>query len=273
MGGSMNILEKCIVKPEKKFRLSGADPDSTLGLKDKEEAKVLLQENRKKLGELQEVFYASREKGLIIVLQAMDAGGKDGTIRHVMHGVNPQGCRVAGFKAPSTDELSRDYLWRIHQQVPPRGEIAIFNRSHYEDVLVVRVHSLAPKGTWSRRYHHINEFERMLVEEGFIIRKFFLYISKDEQKKRFEERLRDRRKNWKFSLGDVEERAYWDTYMEAFEDVVNKCSTSEAPWFVIPSDRKWVRNVAVSSILVKTLEDLRLEFPAPREDLSKIKID
>ena len=268
----MKIYEECLVKPGKKFRLQDVDPDSTLGLKNKQEAERTLAENRRRLIDLQRLFYASRRKGLIIVLQAIDAGGKDGTIRHVMRGVNPQGCRVASFKAPSSNELSHDYLWRIHRNVPPRGEMCIFNRSHYEDVLVVRVHNYVPKEVWNRRFRHINEFERMLAEEDFLIRKFYLHISKAEQKKRFEQRLQDKKKNWKFSSADVEERRYWDKYMEAFEDVLDKCSTSFAPWFVVPSNRKWVRNVAISSILVQTLEELDMKFPVPKEDLSKVRV-
>jgi PPK2 family polyphosphate:nucleotide phosphotransferase len=202
----------------------------------------------------------------------MDASGKDGTIRHVMTGLNPQGCRVTSFKAPSAEEADHDFLWRIHQAVPAKGDVAIFNRSHYEDVLIARVRQLVPKEVWSSRYDQINRFEQLLVENGVIVVKFFLHISKDEQKQRFEERLRDRTKQWRFSMGDLEERKYWDDYGAAYEEVLHRCSTEAAPWYVVPADRKWVRNLVVSSILVETLEACGMNFPKPAFDVSRVKV-
>jgi PPK2 family polyphosphate:nucleotide phosphotransferase len=203
----------------------------------------------------------------------MDAGGKDGTIRHVMSGLNPQGCRVSSFKVPTEEELAHDYLWRIHRAVPGKGEIGIFNRSHYGDVLVVRVHNLVPKRVWSKRYDQINAFENILAENGVTIVKFFLHISKDEQKQRLQERLDDSSKHWKVSAADFEERKYWDDYTEAYEDVLSRCSTPWAPWYVIPANRKWFRNLAVAGILVSTLEDMDMRFPKSKLDLSKFSLD
>jgi PPK2 family polyphosphate:nucleotide phosphotransferase len=207
----------------------------------------------------------------LIVLQAIDAGGKDGTIRHVMSGVNPQGCRVASFKTPTPQELAHDFLWRIHKAVPERGMIGIFNRSHYEDVLVVRVHKLVPKKVWKQRYDQINAFEKILTENHVKILKFFLYISKDEQKKRFEERLTDPQKYWKFSKDDLVERGFWDQYMEAYEDNLSLCSTAWAPWFIIPANHKWFRNLAISRIILETLEDFDMGIPQPSVDVAKLK--
>jgi PPK2 family polyphosphate:nucleotide phosphotransferase len=224
------------------------------------------------MAELQELLYASKKRALLIVLQAIDAGGKDGTIRHVMSGVNPQSCQVTSFKAPTAEELGHDFLWRIHQRVPIKGFFGIFNRSHYEDVLVVRVHDLVPKAVWSRRYDYINGFERVLDDGGVTILKFFLHISKDEQKKRFEDRLRDPAKMWKATLQDLEERKLWEKYRKAFEDAISKCSTEVAPWYVIPADRKWFRNLAVSEVIVQTLEAMDLKYPKPAFDTSKVVI-
>jgi PPK2 family polyphosphate:nucleotide phosphotransferase len=203
----------------------------------------------------------------------MDAGGKDGTIRHVMSGLNPQGCRVTSFKVPTEEELAHDYLWRIHRAVPAKGEIGIFNRSHYGDVLVVRVHNLVPKRVWSKRFEQINAFERILAETGVTIVKFFLHISKEEQKRRLQDRLDDSSKHWKISPADFEERKYWDDYVKAYEDILARCSTPWAPWYVIPADHKWFRNLAVADVLVRTLKDMRMRFPKSKLDLSKFVLE
>jgi len=227
---------------------------------------------RRRLAQLQEVLYAEGKHKVLMVLQAMDTGGKDGTIRHVFRGVNPQGVRVANFKVPSREELAHDYLWRVHHQVPRKGEITVFNRSHYEDVLVVRVHNLVPPEVWSRRYDHINEFERMLADEGALILKFYLHISKEEQKRRLQARLDRPDKRWKFNVGDLEERSRWDEYMAAYEAVLSRTSTPWAPWYIVPADRKWYRDVVVGTVLVTALQGLNLEYPQPQEDLDGIVI-
>ena len=201
---------------------------------------------------------------MLVVLQGIDAAGKDGTIRHVMGAFNPQGCPVTSFKVPSADELAHDFLWRIHRRVPGKGEIGVFNRSHYEDVLVVRVHDIVPKAVWSRRYDQINAFEQMLAEEGTTIVKFFLYIDKDEQRERFQARLDDPAKRWKFRLGDLEERKRWDDYIAAYEDALSRCSTDDAPWYVIPSNRKWFRNLAVPTSSATRSRTLDPRYPEPR---------
>jgi PPK2 family polyphosphate:nucleotide phosphotransferase len=240
---------------------------------DKPHAQRQLEKLHARLADAQELLYAENKRALLIVLQAMDAGGKDGTIRHVMNSINPQGCRVTSFKVPTAEELAHDFLWRIHKAVPRRGEIGIFNRSHYEDVLVVRVHDLVPKEVWSRRYDQINDFEAALAAGGVRILKFFLHISRDEQLQRFRERLSDRRKHWKISPDDFKERPYWKKYMRAYSDALGRCSTRHAPWFIIPANRKWFRNLAVSRIIVQTLEGLGMEYPEPAFDVSKIKVE
>ncbi len=267
----MSLHKHLIVKPGDKAELSHRDPSDTPGL-NKEDAGELLEKTTARLAELQYLLYAESRHAVLIVLQALDAGGKDGTIRHVMSGMNPQGCRVTAFKVPSAEEARHDYLWRVHNAMPQKGEIGIFNRSHYEDVLVVRVHGLVPKETWSKRFEQINAFEKLLTENGTTILKFFLHISKEEQKKRFEERLSDPAKNWKISEADFKERDYWDDYQKAYEDALTECSTPWAPWHVIPSDHKWFRNVAVSHILLDSLESLDMKFPAPSIDLSKAHV-
>ena len=262
-----------LVKPGKKFKLASIDPEDTGRFKNKEQAADATQKHLEKLKDLQEVLYAQAKYAALVVLQAMDAGGKDGTIEHIFSGVNPQGCVVWSFKAPSHEELAHDYLWRYHQDVPPRGMIGIFNRSHYESVLVERVKEIVPRAVWSKRYDHINAFEAMLADERFVIMKFFLHISKDEQKRRLQSRLQDAHKNWKFNPGDLEERKRWDQYMDAFEDAVSKSSTEAAPWYVIPANKKWFRNWAVSEIVVRTLESLDLKYPKPIEGIEKFKIE
>lgn len=221
---------------------------------------------------LQYKMYVDGRFALLAVLQAIDGGGKDGTIRKVFRAFNPQGCTVASFKVPSATELRHDYLWRVHAHVPPRGEIGVFNRSHYEDVLVVRVEELVPELTWTRRYAQINDFERMLTENDVRIAKFFLHISRAEQRRRFEERLADPRKRWKFDPADLGKRVKWDQYRKAFEDAINRCTTEHAPWYVVPADRKWFRDFAVSQILLYELEQLPLRFPKPSYDPASIRI-
>ncbi|MBU2493042.1 MAG: polyphosphate kinase 2 family protein [Bacteroidetes bacterium] len=206
-----------------------------------------------------------------MVLQAPDAGGKDGVVRHVIVSMNPQGCHVVGFKQPTPEELTHDFLWRIERQVPKPGEVVVFNRSHYEDVLIVRVHDLVPIEVWSNRYEQINDFEKRLINNGTHILKFFLYISKEEQLRRFKKRLEDPTKHWKISEADYKEREFWESYQEAYEDALSKCSTSEAPWYVIPSDQKWFRNLAVSKIIVETMKKLDIKFPEPTVNIEDIR--
>jgi len=267
-----NLWKRFVVPPKTKLRLNRRPTDDTAGYKSKPDGLKTLRKNIARLHELQYVLYAENKRGLLVVLQAMDAGGKDGAIRHVMSGLNPQGCRVTSFKAPSEEELDHDFLWRIHKAAPRKGEVAIFNRSHYEDVLVVRVRSLVPKSVWSRRYAQINAFERILTANDIVIVKFFLHISKEEQRQRLQARLDNPRKNWKFQVGDLDERKLWDDYMAAYEAAISRCSTRRAPWFVIPADKKWFRNLAISEILVHILEGMRLELPKATSDLSDIRV-
>jgi PPK2 family polyphosphate:nucleotide phosphotransferase len=261
------------VEPGTRVRLDKLATDTAEGVRDKAAAEAQLQEILQELAKLQYLLYAENKRALLVVLQAMDAGGKDGVIRHVMSGLNPSGCRVTSFKKPTDEELDHDFLWRIHQAVPPRGEIGVFNRSHYEDVLVVRVHGLVPEKTWKQRYDRINEFENILSANHVVIRKFFLHISKEEQRKRLQARLDDPTKHWKITPADASERQHWDAYTAAFEDALSKCSTEPAPWFIIPADKKWYRNWAVAQILLETLRDLDMKFPPPTCDLSKIRIE
>jgi PPK2 family polyphosphate:nucleotide phosphotransferase len=267
-----HAVSKLMVPLEKKIRLGDIDPSDTHGLT-KEAATAALAKNLQRLSVLQYLLYAEGRRSVLAVLQGIDAAGKDGTIRRVMTGLNPQGVRVTPFKAPDGEERRHDYLWRIHKALPEYGQIGIFNRSHYEDVLIVRVHGLAPKSVWSKRFRQINEFERMLSDSGVTIVKFMLYISKEEQAGRFRERLEDKRKNWKFSPADLKEREYWDAYIEAYEDALTKCNNDFAPWYVIPANRKWFRNLAVAQILVETLEGMKLQYPKPAADLSKIQFE
>lgn len=267
-----HLSQALIVKPGKKIKLADIDPGDTAGMKNKQKALERVEQNRSKLGNLHTLLYAENKRSLLIVLQGMDASGKDGTIRHVMSGVNPQGCGVTSFKVPSAEEQDHDFLWRIHKAVPPKGDIGIFNRSHYEDVLIVRVHGLVPREVWSARYEQINRFERILSENQVKILKFFLHISKDEQKKRLQERLADPAKNWKMSLQDLKERELWKDYMEAYEDALTACSTAWAPWFIIPADDKWFRNLAVSQIIIEALESFDMTYPKPSFDPAKIAV-
>ncbi|MGD0461288.1 MAG: polyphosphate kinase 2 family protein [Tepidisphaeraceae bacterium] len=260
------------VEPGKKVDLSHWPTNQTSPFKDKDQAKPAIKKNLKRLIELQELLYASGSHSVLIVLQAMDAGGKDGAIDHVFSGVNPQGCNVTSFKVPSHLELAHDYLWRYHLACPLKGMMEIFNRSHYESVLVERVHKIVPKEVWSRRYEQINDFERMLTQENTLILKFFLHISKAEQRRRLEARLEDKTKHWKFNPLDLAERKRWDDYAEAFEDALRYCSTEEAPWYVVPSDHKWFRNWVLSDTIARALEKLNLKYPPAPPGLDDIKI-
>ena len=266
-------MKKYLVKQKEKVTLSDWDPSDTSAFEGtKKDGLAALQKLNKQLDHLQELLYAEHKHKILIVIQAMDTGGKDGTIRSVFDGVNPQGVKVASFKVPTPEEMDHDYLWRIHKQIPGKGEIVIFNRSHYEDLLVVRVHKLAPRKVWEKRFQHINEFERMLKDEGTTIIKFYLNIDQDEQKQRLLERISTPEKNWKFNPGDLEERKLWKNYMEAYEDVLSKTSKPWAPWYIIPANRNWYRNLAVSTILVDTLEKLKMKYPQPVENIQQYAI-
>ena len=260
------------VEPGTRLNLDDWDPRDA-GSSEKDAGKEALKELNTRLEELQELLYAEGKHKVLVVLQATDTGGKDGTIRHVFDGTNPQGVKVASFKKPTPEEMAHDYLWRIHAHTPGTGEIAIFNRSHYEDVLVVRVHGLVPEERWSKRYGHINAFEKTLADEGTTIVKFFLNISKSEQAERLQARLDDPTKHWKFSLGDLDERKRWDDYRAAFEEMLSLTSTAEAPWYVVPADRKWYRNLVVATVLVETLEGLAMSYPEPEDDLTGVVIE
>jgi PPK2 family polyphosphate:nucleotide phosphotransferase len=267
----MSYANEFRIKPGSKVNLGKIDAGYHGGY-DNEEATIdELNLYSQRLSELQAVIYAENKHALLVVLQAMDGGGKDGTIHHVMAAMNPQGCSVVGFKVPTAEELAHDYLWRIHKQTPRKGQITVFNRSQYEDVLVVRVHNLVPKVVWSKRYNEINAFERELVNGGTIIVKFFLHIDKEEQLKRFRDRLDEADKQWKISDGDYKEREYWDDYQKAYMDALSKCSFNYSPWYVIPANHKWFRDLAVSQILVDTLEGLKMKYPEPSVDLVSIK--
>jgi PPK2 family polyphosphate:nucleotide phosphotransferase len=262
------------VKPGSKVRLSDIDPGSTPGFKgDRKAAPERLLELTGRLEALQEALWAEHRHKVLVVLQGMDTSGKDGTISHVFEGVNPLGVRAISFKAPSQEELDHDFLWRVHAKVPARGEMVIFNRSHYEDVLAARVHKLAPPEVWKQRYHQINDFELLLAETDTTILKFFLHISKEEQRARLQARIDDPRKGWKFRKGDLVDRALWDEYMAAYEAALSRTSQKHAPWYIVPADKKWYRNLVVATVLVKALEDLKIRLPEPEEDLKGIVIE
>lgn len=261
------------VRPDTKLDLTDHDPDDFQGPKlAKEERAAALAPLAARLAELQERFFADGRHRLLVVLQGMDTAGKDGAIKDVFRDLDPLGVRVASFKKPSDDELAHDYLWRVHAQVPAASEIVIFNRSHYEDILVVRVHDLVPPAVWRRRYDHIADFERMLTDEGVTIRKFFLHIDKDEQAARLQARLDDPAKNWKFAVGDLAEREHWDDYQAAFTDALATTSTEAAPWYVVPANRKWFRNQVIAEVLIEALESLDLRYPDPEPELASVKI-
>ncbi len=267
-------IDQFRIEPDTAVSLAGHDPDSKSGfVGGKSQGKAAMARLNQTLSELQKRLWAQSADKVLVVIQAIDTGGKDGTIRHVFTGVNPQGVRVQSFGKPTEEELAHDYLWRVHQHTPGDGGITVFNRSHYEDVLVVRVRELVPSDRWEKRYRHINEFERMLVDEGTTIVKLFLHISKDEQKQRLQSRLDRPDKNWKFRAGDVEDRKLWDQYTEAFEAMLSRTSTSNAPWYVIPSNRKWYRNLLVSTILIETLERLDPQYPAPEPGIEGLLVE
>jgi PPK2 family polyphosphate:nucleotide phosphotransferase len=266
------LMDRLVAKPGKKISLKDYDPKWTGNIKDKKEATALLEDGVKELAKHQDKLYAQDTYSLLMVFQAMDAAGKDGTIRHVMSGVNPQGCQVFSFKAPSAEERDHDYLWRTTKALPERGRIGIHNRSYYEEVLVARVHpeilasqqlpaDCKKNGVWKRRFEEINHFEQYLVDNGIVVLKFFLHVSKKEQKERFLERIDLAAKNWKFSVNDAKERTFWKDYMRAYEDVFTHTSTKAAPWYIIPADNKWFMRLAVAAITYHTLEDLNLKYP------------
>jgi PPK2 family polyphosphate:nucleotide phosphotransferase len=267
-------MDKYLVKRGEELNLDQWNPnDKSLFPISKKDGKTRLKDLNKELDHLQELLYAEGKHKVLIVLQALDTGGKDGTIRHVFEGVNPQGVKVAGFKVPTEKELAHDYLWRVHKHTPGSGEIVIFNRSHYEDVLVVRVHNLVPKEVWSRRYEHIRAFEKLLADEGTTILKFYLNIDQKEQKERLQDRLDEPDKNWKFSRGDLKERALWDQYQLAYQDALMKTSTEYAPWYIIPANRKWYRNLVISTVIIDKLKSLKMAYPTAEEGLSEVVIE
>jgi len=268
----MNCRKEFLVKPGDKVELKDFDPSYTGKHLSEAKAKAETEKYRAKLTDQQYLMYAGKSHSLLIVLQALDGGGKDGTVNHVMSAMNPQGTTVTAFKGPTALELEHDFLWRVHPHAPAKGTVAIFNRSHYEDVLVVRVHKLVPKDVWSERYELINDFEKLLyTQNNTHIIKFFLHISKEEQLERFKQRLDDPARNWKISESDYKERELWDDYTEAFEDVFARTSTKHAPWYIIPSNHKWFRNLAVSQIVADTMEDLGMKMPKPTVDLDEIR--
>lgn len=260
-----------IPKPGSKVKLANHDPDYTGGY-DKERAKAEEKGLEERLAELQEKLYAQNTQALLVVLQAMDAGGKDSTIKKVFNSVNPQGVYVTSFKSPTEEELGHDFLWRVHHNVPRKGYIGIFNRSHYEDVLIVRVNNLLPREVWEKNYEHINHFEQLLADSGTRILKFYLHISKHEQRKRLQDRLDRPDKWWKFSVADLGTRERWDDYMAAFEDAIGRCNTEYAPWYIVPANHKWYRDLVITRAIVETLEDMKVAYPKPKDDLSSVTI-
>lgn len=266
-----DLAKRFLVEPGKHLKLSHHDPDDTAGIFRKPQYEAILKRDIGRLFEQESLLWASRRYAVLIVLQGPDAAGKDGTIRHVMTGLSPQACQATAFKAPTDEEAHHDFLWRVHKAVPMRGTIGVFNRSHYEDVLVARVHNLVPKHVWSARYEQINEFEKTLAKNQVVILKFYLHISKKEQENRLEARLTDQSKNWKLSPSDFAEHRYYDEYVAAYEDALTKCSTKRAPWYVIPSNNKWFRNRAVAQILADTMTSLKMKYPPPSFDLSQLR--
>jgi PPK2 family polyphosphate:nucleotide phosphotransferase len=267
------IIKKLMVIEGKKINLQRLSPDYNFSI-DEEKAEYVLKQNlKKRMSELQYRLYAERKNGLLIVFQGIDTSGKDSTIRHVISAFNPQSCAVKAFKEPTTEDLSHDFLWRIHKRAPSRGEIVVFNRSHYEDIIQPRVHKTIHKSIWSQRYEHINAFERCLSDNSIKIIKFFLHISKEEQRKRLEERMNDPSKQWKASESDITERKFWNNYTVAYQDIINRCSNLWAPWYIIPANKKWFRNLVVALIIVDTLERMKPKFPKPTINLSEMTID
>jgi len=268
----MNLNRHLRVRPGARLDINKRDAADTLGWA-KADAARKTAGNRQRLSDLHELLWAENRRSLLIILQGMDTSGKDGVIRNVMAGVDPQGCKVTSFKRPSDEEADHGYLWRIVRALPAKGDIGIFNRSHYEDVLIARVRKLAPEKEWRARYDQINTFEKLLTDNGTTVLKFFLHISKEEQRERLQDRLDDPTKNWKFSMQDIEERKLWPAYMDAYEDALSRCSTEHAPWYIIPSDRKWVRNLAISSIIVEAMEKLDMKWPKLSVDPKKVVIE
>lgn len=266
------MIGKLIVEPGTRAQLADRDPGERLGFHDKAEAEKQLLQLITELSVLHNRLWAESRRALLLVLQGVDCSGKDGSIRSVLTGVNPQGCRIVSFKQPDAGELAHDYLWRVHAVCPARGELGIFNRSHYEDVVVARARELAPKSVWSRRSRHIREFERMLSDEGTTIVKVLLHISRDEQLRRLQERLANPEKTWKFRHGDLDDRARWDAFMAAYEDVITETSTTWAPWHIIPADHNWVRNLALATLLVETLRTMDPRLPPPETGLEELQI-
>lgn len=266
----MDFRKKLAIEPGSTVSLADINPEQDGGIESKDEGKEKLSGILDEITPLQEMLYAEKKHALLIVLQGIDAAGKDGICWHVIRAMNPQGTYVASFKPPTEVEKAHDFLWRVHQRVPAMGQVAVFNRSHYEDVLVARVHNLVSKQEWSKRYHQINNFEEFLTENGVTIIKFFLYISKDEQLERFEKRLEDKDRQWKISLSDYAERDHWDEYIEAYEAMLSHCSTAHAPWYVLPANRKWFRNLAAADIIHRTMLDMQIESPRPTVDINEI---
>jgi len=267
----MSYAKRFRVEPGVSINLEEIDADfSPKGL-DRDEGEKRFRDLTVELRDLQHLMYAEDRRSLLIVLQGRDAAGKDGTIRHVFGPMNPQGTRVTNFKVPSKEELAHDFLWRCHRATPKRGTVGIFNRSHYEDVLVVRVHDLVAEKVWSKRFDHINAFERLLADNGTVILKFYLHIDRDEQLERFKQRIENPKKNWKISNADYAERPYWDAYTEAFQDALSKCSTDIAPWFIVPANRKWARNLVIADIVAETMNGLGMSFPKPEADMEEIR--
>ncbi|MCM8596192.1 polyphosphate kinase 2 family protein [Accumulibacter sp.] len=267
----MDCRKELVVKPGRKLDLSGIDPSYTGEHASAEAAQGEIQRNVSRMDALQALLYADGRQSLLVVLQALDAAGKDGVIRHLFTGMNPQGTSVFGFKQPSAEEAAHDFLWRAHQRAPARGQVVVFNRSHYEDVLVVRVHGLVPESVWSKRYELICDFEKMLTDNGTRILKFFLHISPEEQLARFRQRLEDPARNWKISESDYSERELWPAYVEAYEEALSRTSTREAPWYVVPANHKWFRNLAISQIIADTMDAMGLKLPPARVDLAEIE--
>jgi PPK2 family polyphosphate:nucleotide phosphotransferase len=267
----MNLIKKLKVLPGRNVKLKDINTGATPGIHSREAAQEDLRTMLEDLRKLQYRLFAENRRAVLVVLQAMDAAGKDGLVRGVFSGLNPQACRVTPFKAPSTEERAHDFLWRVHKQVPPVGEIGVFNRSHYEDVLIVRVHGLVEKPVWKARYEQIRVFEKLLGDNGVTVVKFFLHINRQEQKERLLARLDNPERNWKFSETDLTERTYWDDYQKAYEEAISRCSTREAPWYIIPADCKWYRNWAVAHILLRTMKDMDLKFPKPLADVKKLQ--
>ncbi|MGB2903607.1 MAG: polyphosphate kinase 2 family protein [Candidatus Dechloromonas phosphoritropha] len=267
----MDYRKQFIVKPGEKLNLAEIDPGQKGGYVSNDVALPEITKYVTRMAEMQALLYANADQSLLVVLQALDAAGKDGVVRHLFSGMNPQGTSVFGFKQPSAAEAAHDFLWRAHQRTPGKGEVVVFNRSHYEDVLVVRVHELVPTAVWSQRFEMINDFEKLLTQNGTRILKFFLHISPEEQLERFKQRLDDPARNWKISEADYSERELWPKYTEAYEEALAKTSTAHAPWFVIPANHKWFRNLAASQIIAETMEDMKLKLPPTRVNLDEVR--